>query len=132
MASLETEQVERIVRDWAHSVSTGDRKGILKHHAADLLMFDFPDVFEGINAYDGTWDFFYANPRGPITYEPSDLRITAGENVAFVTCKMHCDGTSAGPLEFRLTVGLEKRNDQWLITHEHHSVPTIEERFINP
>lgn len=130
MSNSETQRIEKIVVDWARAVSAGDRKAVLKHHSDDLLMFDFPDVVEGIEAYDGTWDFFYASPKGPVTYEPSDLRVAAGDDVAFVTCKVHCDGTSAGPLDFRLTVGLEKRDGEWLITHEHHSVPTVEERFI--
>lgn len=124
------EQVETIVTEWTRAISVGDRRAILAHHADDLLMFDFPDTVEGIGAYDETWDFFFANPRGPITFEPSDIRVTAGQDVAFVSCKVHCDGTSAGPLDFRLTTGLEKRNGEWVITHEHHSVPTVEERFI--
>jgi ketosteroid isomerase-like protein len=132
MSNTEKQNVEKIVVEWARAVSAGDRKAILAHHANYLLMFDFPDTVEGIGAYDSTWDFFYANPKGPITYEPTDLRVAAGQDVAFVSCKVHCDGTSAGPLDFRLTVGLEKRDGEWLITHEHHSVPTIEERFIGP
>jgi len=126
------EQVETIVTEWARAVSSGNREAILAHHADDLLMFDFPDTVEGIDAYDKTWDFFFANPRGPITFEPSDIRVSAGEDVAFASCNVHCDGTSAGPLDFRLTTGLEKRDGEWIITHEHHSVPTVEERFVNP
>ena len=29
-------------------------------------------------------------------------------------------------------VGLRKLDGEWIITHEHHSVPTIEERFLPP
>jgi ketosteroid isomerase-like protein len=132
MSDTEKSAVEGMVVDWARAVSAGDRQAILARHSDDFLMFDFPDIVEGIDAYENTWDFFYANPKGPIIFEPSDVRVTAGQDVAFVTCRVHCDGTSAGPLDFRLTVGLEKRNGEWVITHEHHSVPTIEERFINP
>jgi uncharacterized protein (TIGR02246 family) len=132
MLNIEKQRIEKIVTDWARAVSAGDRKRILAHHADDLLMVDFPNTIEGIDAYDRTWDFFFTDPKGPITYEPSDIRITAGQDVAFVACNVHCDGTSAGPLDFRLTVGLEKRNGEWMITHEHHSVPTVEERFIGP
>lgn len=131
MSKSETRRIEGIVRDWARSVSAGDRKGIVARHSEDVLMFDFPNTVEGLDAYDGTWDFFYADPRGPIIFEPRDVRVAAGEDVAFLTCNVHCDGTSAGPLDFRLTVGLEKRGDGWVITHEHHSMPTIEERFID-
>jgi ketosteroid isomerase-like protein len=124
------DEVRGIVEGWARAVSAGDREAILAHHANDLLMFDFPDVVRGIEDYDRTWDFFYANPRGRIVYTPSQMSIVAGEDVAFATCLMHCDGTSAGPLDFRLTVCLRKMRGDWTIVHEHHSVPTIEERFL--
>jgi ketosteroid isomerase-like protein len=29
-----------------------------------------------------------------------------------------------------LTVGLRKIADEWTVVHEHHSVPTIEKRFL--
>jgi hypothetical protein len=41
-------------------------------------------------------------------------------------------GTSAGALDFRLTIGLKREAGAWTIVHEHHSVPTIEERFTGP
>lgn len=132
MSGSETEKVRQIIIDWTRAVSAGDRDGILAHHADDLLMFDFPSTVQGLAAYDETWNFFYEEPRGPIVFEPRDIDVTAGERVAFATCEIHCDGTSAGPLDLRLTVGLERRNGEWLITHEHHSVPTVEERFIGP
>lgn len=94
-------------------------------------MFDFPNTVEGLKNYDATWDFFYQQQRGPITFSPSDIRVTAGESVAFVSCAVHCEGTAAGPLDFRLTVGLERRDGEWLISHEHHSLPTSEARFID-
>ncbi|HEY0629036.1 MAG TPA: nuclear transport factor 2 family protein [Sphingomicrobium sp.] len=125
-AERERSEVEKVVTDWARAVSEGDRNKILAHHADDVRMFDFPDTAEGLEAYDKTWDFFFDNQLGPITFAPSDIRVTAGQDVAFVSCNMHCDGTTAGPLDFRLTMGLEKRDGQWVITHEHHSLPTVD------
>jgi ketosteroid isomerase-like protein len=65
---------------------------------------------------------------GPPRFECSDLRITAGADVAFVTARGLCCGPdeSGRPaeLEFRLTMGLRKHAGQWLIEHEHHSVPS--------
>lgn len=124
--------VRAIIENWARAVESSDRKGILANHADDLLMFDFPDVVRGIKAYDKTWDFFFDKPKGPIRYTPMDLVVTAGDKVAFATCLVHCDGTSAGPLDFRLTTVLKKEAGAWTIVHEHHSVPTVEERFIGP
>ena len=130
MSNRDVAEIRATIENWARAVSKGDRKGILAHHSPDLLMFDFPNSVRGLEAYDQTWDFFFADPRGPITFAPRELEVTAGEDVAFTTCVVHCDGTSAGPLEFRLTTGLRKLNGTWTILHEHHSVPTVEERFI--
>src|SRR5688572_25137928 len=124
--------VRTVIENWARAVESGDRKGILANHDDELLMFDFPDVVRGIEAYDKTWDFFFDKPKGPIRYTPEDLIVTASDQVAFATCLVHCDGTSAGALDFRLTTGLKKEGGDWMIVHEHHSVPTIEERFIGP
>lgn len=125
-------EIRALIETWAQAVSEGDRGGILAHHSRDLLMFDFPDTKKGIDAYDEQWNFFYVNPQGPISFVPRDIEVTAGDNVAFATCLVHCGGTSAGPLDFRLTTGLRKIAGEWTVIHEHHSVPTVEERFLDP
>jgi ketosteroid isomerase-like protein len=123
-------EVRNVIDSWMKAVSMGDRKAILAHHSNDVLMFDFPNEVRGLKAYDRTWDFFYKNQRGPIKFSPREMEVIAGDNVAFASCLMHCDGTSAGPLDFRLTIGLRKVDNDWIIVHEHHSVPTKEERFV--
>lgn len=124
--------VRNLIESWANAVSSGDRAAILAHHSEQVLMFDFVSVVRGIEAYDRTWDFFYASPKGPISFVPSELIVTASGEAAFASCLIHCDGTSAGPLDLRLTVGLRKIAGEWVVMHEHHSVPTEEERFIGP
>jgi ketosteroid isomerase-like protein len=124
-------EVRTMIVNWCNAISSGDRKAILAHHSDGIRMFDFPGTVTGIQAYDETWDFFFRNPRGPIAFEPSEIEVVAGEDVAFASCFIHCDGTSAGPLDLRLTTGLRRIDGQWTIVHEHHSVPTVEERFID-
>jgi ketosteroid isomerase-like protein len=121
MISAENE-LRELVAKWAAAVSSGDRNGILARHANDVEMFDFPNELRGIKEYDESWDFFYSKQKGPITFAPSDFHITAGTDVGFVSCKVHCDGTEAGPLDFRLTTGFRKINGQWTAVHEHHSL----------
>ena len=132
MATENEMQVENMVRGFLEAVSRGDRSAILANHADNLLMFDFPDTVHGLEEYDRTWDFFFDSQRGPITFAPEELSSTVGDSVAFVSCIVHCDGTTAGSFRFRLTVGLVKRGGQWLITHEHHSVPAKNETFVMP
>src|SRR5262245_15472318 len=100
----EDRRVRELIDRWTRAISSGDRKAILAHHSPDFLMFDFPaHIVRGLDEYDRTWDFFYDSPKGPISFVPSELQVTAGADVAFASCLIHCDGTSAGPLDLRLT-----------------------------
>lgn len=132
MMATEETRVRQLIERWAAAISAQDRAGILADHSDDLLMFDFPSTVRGIGPYDRTWDFFFADPKGPIRFVPRDLEVTAGADVAFATCLIRCEGTSAGVVELRLTTGLCKIDDKWVVTHEHHSVPTVESRFKGP
>lgn len=125
-------RIRELVTNWTRAIEKGDRPGILARHDPDLLMFDFPNTVRGIDAYDRTWQFFDDSRRGPVTFEPRDIQVTAGEDVAFASCEIHCDGTTGGSFDFRLTVGLEKRGGEWVVKHEHHSVPTKDEILIGP
>ncbi|MBA3648307.1 MAG: nuclear transport factor 2 family protein [Chitinophagales bacterium] len=57
------------------------------------------------------------------------MKIIAGHNVAFCFATMKCRNRNLRrvyeDLDFRLTIGLQKINDQWTILHEHHSIPAI-------
>jgi ketosteroid isomerase-like protein len=55
------------------------------------------------------------------------LDVTAGDQVAFATALLRC-GTKEElarepTVRLRLTVGLRKEHDRWIIAHEHHSLP---------
>jgi ketosteroid isomerase-like protein len=122
--------IRTLIEDWARAISSGDRKAIVTH-SPSVLMFDFPPhIVRGLDEYNKAWDFFSDSPKGPISFVPSELEVTAGTDVAFASCLIHCDGTSAGPFDLRLTVGLRRQDGEWIVTHEHHAVPTIEERFL--
>ena len=121
-------QVRQIVENWAAAVRNKDIDSILAHHSDDITMFDVPPPFEsiGIDAYRKTWDLFFAFTKAGV-FDMQDLQITAGEDVAFCFAKMKCEDKSSTedyvPLDFRLTIGLKKINEQWTIMHEHHSIP---------
>lgn len=92
-------------------------------------MFDVPPPLEsrGIDAYRKTWDLFFSWSDDPVVFAFDRMDVTAGSDVAFVTALMRCARTEKSgekiALAFRLTVGLEKIQDQWTIAHEHHSIP---------
>ena len=78
----------------------------------------------GIKEYKKTWDlFFQYNPRGEGSFELDDLKVAAGDTVAFCHALLRIGGNSIP--ECRLTVGLQKIDGKWLITNEHHSAPSL-------
>jgi ketosteroid isomerase-like protein len=69
---------------------------------------------------------------GAVTFAPGEIAVTADDRVGFASCEVHCEGITAGPIDFRLTVGFEKRAGAWTIVHEHHSVPVADDALIGP
>jgi len=121
--------IRELVENWASAVRRKDLGGILLNHSTNVVMFDVPPplVSTGIDAYKKTWDLFFSWASDPVVYRISELNITAGKDVAFVTALMRCAGTEANgqgiELDFRLTIGLRKSDSQWVVVHEHHSIP---------
>jgi uncharacterized protein (TIGR02246 family) len=121
--------IRDLVENWARAVRTKDLDGILANHSPDMLMFDVPPPIQskGIEAYRKTWNLFFSWSQDSGVFDISEMNITAGNDVAFVTALMRCAGTEANgdktELEFRLTIGLRKIDGQWTVMHEHHSIP---------
>jgi uncharacterized protein (TIGR02246 family) len=121
--------IRELVEDWAAAVRKGDRRGILRYHSQDMLMFDVPPPLQskGLGAYEKTWDLYFSWSRERGVFDITEMSVTAGSEVAFVTALMRCAGTEPSgvesELDFRLTIGLCKIEDRWIVTHEHHSIP---------
>ena len=124
--------IRNVIESWAAAVRRKDLGGILRDHAADIVMFDVPPPFQsrGIEAYKQTWDLFFSWSSDPVAFDITGMSITVGEDVAFVVATMRCAGPGTEgerqSLDFRLTVGLRKIDGRWTVTHEHHSVPAAD------
>jgi ketosteroid isomerase-like protein len=118
-----------LVENWARAVRIKNLNGILANHSPDILMFDVPPPIQsnGIEEYRKTWDLFFSWYQDSGVFDIREMNITAGNDVAFVTALMRCAGTESNgdktELDFRLTVGLRKIGERWIVTHEHHSIP---------
>ena len=123
--------IRTLVEAWMRAVRAKDLPGILAHHSPEIVMFDLPPPLEarGIEPYRRSWDGFFAWSDAPVVFRSTQLQITAGNDVAFVWALMRCAGTEPGgehiELDFRLTLGLKKIAGQWVVMHEHHSIPAV-------
>ena len=122
-------EIRDLVENWAKAVRSKDLNGILANHSPEILMFDVPPPIQskGIEAYKKTWDLFFSWFKDSWAFDISEMNIVAGDDVAFVTALMRCAGTKADgqrtELDFRLTIGLRKIGNKWIVLHEHHSIP---------
>ena len=124
--------IRKLVENWASAVRRKDLDAILANHSPDMLMFDVPPPLQskGLEAYKRTWDLFFSWAHDPVIFNIEDMSVTAGDEVAFATALMRCAGTEVSgediELDFRLTIGLRKIDSQWIVMHEHHSIPATQ------
>lgn len=124
--------IRKQVESWAAAVRRKDLNAILAYHSPDILMFDVPPPLEskGLEAYKRTWDLFFSWAHDPVVFSIREMSVTAGDDVAFATALMRCAGTEVTgediELDFRLTICLRKINSQWIVLHEHHSIPATQ------
>ena len=127
--TVETDRIREILENWAAAVRARDIDAVLDRHAPDLLMFDVvgPVRVRGLEEYRQTWvDQFFPWHGGTGRFDLVDVDVSAGADVAFATALLECAGTEDGKkaaFTLRLSVGLEKRNGEWTVVHEHHSQP---------
>ena len=124
------QQIRALIEGWAAAVHDGDMETVLAEHAPDIVMFDVPPPDEGvrgIDAYRETWPGFFEWQASGAVFEIESLDVVAGADVAFAYALLRCgtaESLAARPEQrLRLTVGLRKTDDRWIVAHEHHSFP---------
>lgn len=126
---MEANHVRELIERWAAGVRARDIDAVVSRHSADLLMFDVvePVRLQGLDAYRRTWlEQFFPWHGGTGRFDLVDLQVSAGVDVGFATALLECAGTEDGrkvAFTLRLTIGLEKRDGEWVVVHEHHSQP---------
>jgi uncharacterized protein (TIGR02246 family) len=94
-----------------------------------MVVFDAipPRQYTGWSAYKKDWENFFATLPGPIDLKLTDLGITVGGDIAYSHSIQHVVATDKAGKKVEITVrvtdGYKKVNGQWLISHEHVSIP---------
>jgi uncharacterized protein (TIGR02246 family) len=102
--------------------------GVMASYAPDLVAFDIvpPLQFVGTRAYKNPWQEVFERYQA-LEYEVRDLKITAGDDVAFSHSLNRIHGTMTNgqrtDLWLRSTACYRRIDGRWLIVHVQVSVP---------
>lgn len=122
--SDETLAIHALIERWVAAIRAGELSAVLAVHPEDVVLFDVapPLQAHGLDAYRRHWaGFLSAGPHAD--FELGELHLVAGDTVAFAHALVRVSGETN--FSIRLTLGLQKRGDQWWLTHEHHSSPLL-------
>jgi ketosteroid isomerase-like protein len=127
-SSLET-VLHRRVDELAQAIRDKDLDRLMTFYASDVMVFDLrpPLDVRGADAYRQNLEHWFSSFEGALGFEFKDLRIVPGEGAAFchylalVTGARSAGGSSG--YWVRGTTCFERREGEWLVTHEHISQP---------
>ncbi|MBC8071322.1 MAG: nuclear transport factor 2 family protein [Deltaproteobacteria bacterium] len=127
--STSTDPISTVVMGRVAAVRAKDRDALLAAYADDVVTFDVvpPMRNVGVKAVAAKLGSWLDGYRDDLACEITELDSAASGDVGFAHGFCHFTGTlkkgATVDMWVRLTVGLRKRGDRWLITHEHQSDP---------
>jgi uncharacterized protein (TIGR02246 family) len=121
-------QIRECLNQWTRALHAKDLGALTALYAPDAVAFDLmPPSQVDFSHYRKNLERWLTGMSGPIEYEIHDLRVTMSDDVAFSHNLSHVTGTRTNGEKadywVRVTVGFQKRNGQWLVIHDHVSMP---------
>lgn len=123
------EQIEQLIRGQEQAVQQKNINGAMAAYSPDVISFDVVNTLQkvGIQACRERLESWLAQFPGTFTYAIETLSVVASDELGFGFSFNHVKGALANgdqiDMRWRATVCLRKQDEQWLITHEHSSVP---------
>ncbi len=124
-------EIRQVLDRWGKAFRAKDLDAVMAVYAPGdaTVAYDILPPLQrvGRDAYRKNYEEFFAQYDGPIDYELRDLRIVAGNDVAFLHSVERISGIlkngQKSEVWIRATSGLLKINGKWLIVHDHISAP---------
>ena len=121
-------ELRECLNKWTRALHAKDLGALTALYSQDTVAFDLmPPSQVDASHYRKNFERWFSSMAGPIEYEIHDLRVTTGDDVAFTHNLGHVKGTRANGEKadywVRVTVGFQKRDGQWLVIHDHVSMP---------
>lgn len=121
--------LRRRIDELAQAIRDKNLDLLMSLYARDVEVFDVRASLNvtGASAYRNNFEAWFDSFEGPIDFELHNLRIVANEGVAFCHYLALVAGARSSSHRtgywVRGTTGFERRDGEWLVTHEHISMP---------
>jgi len=113
----------------AQAIREKDLDRLMSFYSPEVIAFDVCPPLEarGIQFYRQNFEQWFGSFAGPISFELKNLRVVSGDPTAFchylsLIVGAKADGGTVGYWA-RGTTCFERRDGEWLVTHEHISMP---------
>ncbi|HXW45203.1 MAG TPA: nuclear transport factor 2 family protein [Streptosporangiaceae bacterium] len=114
----------------AEAIRAADLDGVMPIYAPDIVTFDVQPPLRRVGAEGKkrNWVDVFTLFQAPLNCEFQDLTITVNDDMAFVYSLNRISGTlrngnASSGFWVRATACLRKIDGNWLIVHDHASVP---------
>lgn len=121
--------IKRVIERYVEAICAKDLDGIVSIYVPDLVAFDVvpPLQYVGAETFRNHWEEVFSSLPGPVSSEIADLSITVSEDMAFTHSFIRLSATLPTGQQIgnwvRWTACWRKIGGQWLMVHEHVSVP---------
>lgn len=121
------EEVLAQIEIWDQIVLGQNNADIAQLCVSDVMMFDISTQQNGVNEYKTAWEQFKPFLIDGMHISRRDIKIFATDELVVLHCHTKVEH-SALKEEIqmpwcRTTLCMQKRNDQWIVVHQHISMP---------
>jgi len=122
-------QIQQQLDSWAAACRSKDVSQIMRHYAEDVVAYDAigPLRFQGRAAYQAHWQACMEMCSGQAMFEIHQPSFLLSDGLAVVHYLFHCGGSDGkGEMQsswMRVSQCFRQQGGQWLIAHEHFSMP---------
>ena len=117
------------IESMTQAIRAKDVDALMTHYAPDVVVNDVtsPLDAQGADAYRRKFERWFDSISGELDYEMHDLHVFVGEKAGHSYCTSHIRGTRKNGTKadywVRVTTEFQKVNGEWLVDHEHISMP---------
>jgi ketosteroid isomerase-like protein len=129
--NADIEAIKSLIAARETAIANADAEAAIEPFARDVVVYDLqpPLAFAGADARDAeelrAWLKTWREPGPRVEFRESRILIGGDLGIAYGLSHMRGEKIGEGTVElwFRTTLVLKRSGDDWMIVHEHNSVP---------